>query len=245
MSALPLLGGKVCIVTGGSRGIGAAVVKAFLEEGATVVATASRGSAREPSERERLSWLYFDVSDAVQVREAISGVRRNFGRIDVLVNNAGVEFNELLGMSSEEHMRRMFEVNAYGTILMAQYASRVMMRQETGGSIVNVSSGVGLRGNAGQSVYAATKGAVVAFTRSAAKELAASGIRVNSVAPGLTDTGMLDAASKEALERRLGAIALSRPAMPREIADACAYLASDKSSYVTGHTLVVDGCASI
>lgn len=244
MGSCELLKGKVAVVTGGTQGIGRAIVAAFVREGARVFSISRSLPDEDYSPCDEATYLAGDVSNADDVKAALLDVKKSAGHIDILVNNAGVEFNELIGMNNDEHMRLMFETNVFGTIYMTQYASRIMMRNDSGASIVNISSGVGIRGNAGQSVYAATKGAVISFTRSAAKELAPYGIRVNSVAPGLTDTDMITQAKNEAIEKRLSSIALGRAAQPEEVAEACVFLASERSSYITGETIVVDGCAS-
>ena len=169
-------------------------------------------------------------------------VKKENGRLDGLVNNAGVEFNELIGMISCENMEKMFAVNVYGTINMLQLASRIMGRQENGGSIVNITSMTALRGNRGQMVYSATKGAVISLTKSAAKELAPKKIRVNAIAPGLTNTDMMKQADPKMLEGRIGNICMGRLAEPEDIAGACMYMISDLASYVSGQVLAVDGC---
>ena len=243
MNSTGLLTDRVAIVTGGTQGIGKAVVATFVREGARVFSISRSKPLDMASFGDGVEFLTGDVGNVDDVKKTLQMVKRSAGHIDILVNNAGVEFNELIGMNVDEHMRLMFETNVFGTIYMTQYASRMMMRNELGASIVNISSGVGIRGNAGQSVYAATKGAIIAFTRSAAKELACYDIRVNSVAPGLTDTGMLAGAKNEALEKRVSSIALGRAARPEEIAEACVFLASERASYITGETIVVDGCA--
>ena len=169
-------------------------------------------------------------------------IKRECGHIDGLVNNAGVEFNELIGMINPEHMETMFRVNVFGTIQMLQTVSRIMARQENGGSIVNIASMTALRGNRGQLVYSATKGAVVSLTKSAAKELAEKRIRVNAIAPGLTNTEMMKQADPEKLKGRIGNICMGRLAEPEDIAKACLFLLSDLSGYVSGQVLAVDGC---
>ena len=200
-----LLNNKVCIVTGSVRGIGKEIALLFASEGAEVVVNGPRpGSAdqwiKESVQREHLHSYYFNISDSTSVRQNIMAIKKKFGRIDVLVNNAGVEFNELIGMISRENMEKMFHVNVYGVIEMIQAVSRIMSRNKNGGSIINISSMVGLHGNAGQLVYSATKGAVIAITKSAAKELAPKGIRVNSIAPGLTQTEMMEQADTKKLQ---------------------------------------------
>ncbi|MBR2529106.1 MAG: SDR family oxidoreductase [Blautia sp.] len=244
-----MLTGKVCIVTGGSRGIGKAVCQVFAQNGALVYAVATReGSVEEwagefnKDAKGEVRSLYFDISDERAVTEGIGKVRRACGHIDGLVNNAGVEFNELIGMISHRNMEKMFSVNVYGTIYMLQTVSRIMGRQETGGSIVNITSMTALRGNKGQLVYSATKGAVISLTKSAAKELAAKRIRVNAIAPGLTNTDMMKQADPEKLKSRISNICMGRLAEPEDIAKACLFMVSDLSVYISGQVLAVDGC---
>lgn len=241
-----LLQGKVCIVTGSVRGIGRSIAELFAEEGAAVIVNGTRsGSAdewiAESSFRESLDAHYFDITDEKAVRENVLAVKKKYGHIDVLVNNAGVEYNELIGMISQEHMEKMFRVNVYGAINMIQTVSRVMSRNPNGGSIINISSMVGLRGNAGQLVYSATKGAVIALTKSAAKELASRKIRVNSIAPGITQTGMMEQADLDKLQGRINNICMGRIAQPRDIAGGCLLLACDYAAYISGQVLPVDG----
>lgn len=241
-----LLKHKVCIITGASKGIGKATAELFASEGAMVVVNASTtGSADEwisdSRYKENLKAYYFDITDNQAICQNVLQIKNELGRIDVLVNNAGVEFNELIGMISGEHMDRMFQVNVYGTIYMIQAVSRIMSRNG-GGSIINISSGVGLRGNSGQMVYSATKGAVIAATKSAAKELAAKNIRVNSIAPGLTQTRMMEEADIKKLQSRIDNICLGRIAQPEDIAGACLMLASEYGSYISGQIIPVDGC---
>ena len=183
-----------------------------------------------------------DIADAASVQKNVISIKKQFGHIDILVNNAGVEFNELIGMISHENMEKMFRVNVFGMIEMIQTVSRIMARNENGGSIINISSMVGLRGNAGQLVYSATKGAVIALTKSAAKELAPKKIRVNSIAPGLTQTEMMEQADLEKLQGRIGNICMGRIAQPKDIAGGCLLLASDYAGYISGQILPVDGC---
>ena len=242
-----LLKNKVCIVTGSTRGIGKEIACLFASQGAAVVVNGTRvGSAEqwidESEYASRLHPYYFDISDPSEVRQNVMAVKRQFGHIDILVNNAAVEFNELIGMISRENMEKMFRVNVYGAIEMLQAVSRIMARNENGGSIINISSMVGLRGNLGQLVYSATKGAIIALTKSAAKELAPKKIRVNSIAPGLTQTEMIEQADIEKLQRRISNICMGRIAQPSDIAGGCLLLASDYSEYISGQILPVDGC---
>lgn len=242
-----LLNEKVCIVTGAARGIGKEIAILFAEEGANVIVNDARiGSADEwiemSPQRDKLDAVYFDITDPRAIRNNVMAIKKRYGHIDVLVNNAGVEFNEIIGMISRENMEKMFHVNVYGTIEMLQAVSRVMSRNPSGGSIINISSMVGLKGNAGQLVYSATKGAVIALTKSAAKELACKKIRVNSIAPGLTQTAMMQQADIEKLQNRINNICMGRLALPRDIAGGCLLLACDYSAYISGQILPVDGC---
>ncbi len=246
MQKVPQLKDKVCVITGAAQGIGQAIAQQFLSKGATVVLV-----DRNPGGIE--AWLTeshvanmamiagFDITDSSAVRSNLQEIKRHYGHIDVLVNNAGVERSELIGAVSEESMHMMFEVNAYGTILMTQYASRIMRQSRIEGSIINIASGVGIHGNPGQAVYAASKGAVIAFTRAAAKELGPIGIRVNAVAPGLTNTRMLIGTDEAKLRERVERVPLGRMAKPSDIAYAVAFLASDEASYISGQILAVDG----
>ena len=242
-----LLEGKVCIVTGSARGIGQEIATLFAEEGGQVIVNDAREGAAdgwiaESPLKDRLDAMYFDITDAEAVRKNVMAIKKKYGHIDVLVNNAGVEFNELIGMISRPNMEKTFNVNVYGTIEMLQTVSRVMSRNPNGGSIINISSMVGLRGNAGQLVYSATKGAVIALTKSAAKELTPKKIRVNSIAPGLTQTAMMEQTDIEKLQGRINNICMGRLAQPRDIAGGCLLLASDYASYISGQILPVDGC---
>ena len=246
---MDLLENKVCIVTGGSRGIGKAICQVFAQNGAIVYAVATReGSVEEWSDRFNNSVsgevrpLYFDISDEKAVKDGVMQIKKACGQIDGLVNNAGVEFNELIGMINRDNMEKMFSVNVYGTINMLQIVSRIMGRQKTGGSIVNITSMTALRGNKGQLVYSATKGAVISLTKSAAKELAEKKIRVNAIAPGLTNTDMMKKADPDKLQSRINNICMGRLAEPEDIAKACLFMISDLSAYVSGQILAVDGC---
>ena len=241
-----LLKGKVCIVTGSGRGIGKEIAELFAEEGANVIVnelidgSADQWISESPC-KERLEAKYFDITDESAAKATVLEIRKKYGHIDVLVNNAGVEFNELIGMISRQNMEKMFNVNVYGTINMLQIVSRVMSRNPDGGSIINIASMVGLRGNAGQLVYSATKGAVIALTKSAAKELAAKHIRVNAVAPGITQTKMMEQADIEKLQGRIRNICMGRIAQPKDIAGGCLLLACDYAGYISGQVLPVDG----
>ena len=244
-----MLKDKVIIVTGAGRGIGQAMATVFAQNGAIVYDTDVREGSVEEWNAEvnadasgEIRSLYFDISSEKEAAAAVMQVKKACGHIDGLVNNAGVEFNELIGMISRDNMEKMFAVNVYGTINMLQIVSRIMGRQENGGSIVNIASMTALRGSRGQLVYSATKGAVVSLTKSAAKELAEKKIRVNAIAPGITNTPMMRQADPEKIQYRINNICMGRLAEPEDIAKACMFMLSDLSGYVSGQVLAVDGC---
>lgn len=249
-----LLQDKICIITGAAQGIGRAIAEQFAADGAVVYACDRQEGSMDawaPACAEkygtRVVPLYFDVTDAAAVKAAFMQVFKAEGRIDALVNNAGVVFNKKIGMIVRPETELMFRVNVIAVIEMVQLVSRLMARTG-GGAIVNIASVTAVLGSPGQSAYSATKGAIISFTKSAAKELAASGIRVNAVAPGIVKTerfAELYEQSGEKIDARIGRIALGRLGTPQDVADACAFLASDRASYISGQILGVDGCASI
>lgn len=246
-----LLSGKVCLVTGASRGIGAATVRRFADEGAIVYA-----NARSPKNLDDLcaelsgkykttvKALYFDVRDEAASKKAILQIRKETGKLDVLVNNAGIMKDALIGMISRDLMQEIYDTNVFGVMNMMQLASKVMMFQKSG-SIINLSSIVGLEGNPGQLVYSATKGAVAAMTKTAAKELASQGIRVNAVAPGMIDTDMFRSIGDEKMKEHIANIRVGRLGTPEDVADVILFLASDLSRYTTGEIIGVNGSAKI
>ncbi|MDO5424007.1 MAG: SDR family oxidoreductase [Eubacteriales bacterium] len=244
-----LLENKICLITGAGRGIGRAMAELFAENGAIVYANDTREGCMDEWIEEwqvkipgKIHAIYFDITDEEQVKHAVMAIRKEYKRIDVLVNNAGVEFNELIGMISRKNMEFMLNVNVIGVVNMIQIVSRVMQKQPEGGSIINITSMTALRGNRGQLVYSATKGAVISITKSAAKELAEKKIRVNAIAPGLTLTPMMAQADPEKLQERIHNVCMGRLAEPMDIAKGCLFLASDLAGYVSGQVLPVDGC---
>ena len=246
-----LLEDKVCLVTGASRGIGAATVKRFVEEGAVVYANVRNPKnldlIYEEMSQESLGSvkaLYFDVRDEAASKKAIMQIKKEQGRLDVLVNNAGVMKDALIGMVSINIMKEIFDVNVLGVVNMLQLAVKLMMRQKSG-SIINLSSIVGIEGNAGQLAYSASKGAVAAMTKTAAKELASYGIRVNAIAPGMIDTDMYRSIGEERIKEQLANIRMGKIGEPEEVADAILFLASDLSRYVTGEIIGVNGGAMV
>lgn len=239
---------KVCLITGTSRGIGKQIAEVFASEGAFVYAHARKegsidswcGQLQQEYGAHMIP-LYFDLKDSAGIKAAAFKIRKEAGRIDVLVNNAGIVTNELIGMIDIKTMKEMFDVNVFGlTELMQLVATKFMIRQKSG-SIINISSIVGVEGSRGQAAYSASKGAVIALTKSAAKELAPYQIRVNSVAPGMTDTERIQVTIREMYKGKIPEIGMGRLASTNDIAQACLYLASDESSYVTGQILTVSG----
>lgn len=244
-----ILKDKICIVTGAAQGIGKAIALHMLAEGAVVYGCdrAEGSMADMESDNPAFHALYFDVTDQQAAKTAMMAVKKAEGRIDVLVNNAGVVFNKKIGMIVREETELMFRVNVIAVIELTQLVSRIMARTG-GGSIVNIASVTAVLGSAGQSAYSATKGAIISFTKSSAKELAPQGIRVNAVAPGIVKTERFEElyeASGDKIDARIGRIALGRLGEPSDIAKAVAFLASDNASYISGQILGVDGCASI
>lgn len=249
-----LLEKKVCIITGAAQGIGRAIAEQYAADGAIVYACDMKegtmdewATACGEKYGTKIVPLYFDVTDAVAVKTAFMSVFKAEGRIDVLVNNAGVVFNKKIGMILRAETELMFRVNVIAVIEMVQLVSRLMQRNG-GGSIVNIASVTAVLGSPGQSAYSATKGAIISFTKSAAKELAPLGIRVNAIAPGIVKTerfAELYEQSGEKIDARIQRIALGRLGTPEDIAHACAFLGSDRATYISGQILGVDGCASI
>ena len=251
-----LLYNKICIVTGAAQGIGKSIAERFASDGAIVYACDRAegvmdewAKACSEDNNTRVLPLYFDVTDAAAVKSAFMSmfVFKQEGRIDALINNAGVVFNKKIGMILRPETELMFRVNVIAVIEMIQLVSRLMARNHSG-SIVNIASVTAVLGSPGQSAYSATKGAIMAFTKSAAKELAPLGIRVNAVAPGIVKTerfSELYEESGEKIDTRIQKIALGRLGTPEDVANACAFLASERSSYISGQILGVDGCASI
>lgn len=249
-----LLNNKVCIITGAAQGIGKAIAEQFAVDGAIVYACdIKEGSMDEWAKQcaaqnnTRIIPQYFDVTDATAVKNAFMGIFKAEKRIDTLVNNAGVVFNRKLGMVQRAETEFMFRVNVIAVIEMVQLVARLMQRCG-GGAIVNIASVTAVLGSPGQCAYSATKGAIISFTKSAAKELAPMGIRVNAVAPGIVKTerfAELYESDGAKIDQRIGRIALGRLGTPEDIANACSFLASDRASYISGQILGVDGCASI
>jgi len=241
------LGGKIVVVTGASRGLGRAIAVELATEGAHVYVGYRR---REDDAQETMNairaaggtcaLLPVDVRDRAAVATALREVIEKKGRIDVLVNNAGVSRDNLFPLMSDEEWDEVIDVNLGGVMACCRAVVRPMM-SEGHGVIVNIASVAGLHASPGQSNYAASKGGVVAFSRTLAAELAPRGVRVNAVVPGLVEAGMAASLDHRVVESRRGQIPLGRFAKAGEVARVVAFLASDVSSYVVGQAIVVDG----
>ncbi len=222
-------------------------METFVAHGARVIAV-SRHEESLAELKEQMKKLHgaevesveFDVSDPDAVKAGFQKIIKMTKQLDIAVNNAGILDNNLLPMIRPSTMQEVYGVNAFGTVYVMQYASRMMMKQKSG-SIINVSSIVGVHGNAGQVAYAGSKAAVVGITTSAAKELAPMGIRVNAIAPGFIDTGMVRTLSEDKFKERMDSIKMGRIGTPQDIANCALFLASDLSAYITGQVIGVDG----
>jgi 3-oxoacyl-[acyl-carrier protein] reductase len=242
-----MLTGKYALVTGANRGIGKSIVETFARNKCNILANSrTEGSLDEIGSRIKEQYnvefnpLYFNVSDPGQVKDSFRQLIKITKNLDIVVNNAGVLDNNLLGMVNERIIGDVFSVNAFAPIYIMQYASRLMTKNKSG-SIINISSIIGIFGNAGQVVYSGSKSALIGITRSAAKELAPYNIRVNSIAPGFIDTDMIKSLSKEKYQERLDSIKMGRLGAPEDVANCALFLASDLSSYITGQVIGVDG----
>lgn len=241
---------KIAVVTGGSRGIGRATVEAFLREGATVVLTASSPNSAEKAVSQikeanpdaKISGISPVLHDLASVKEAFDKVVEQYGRIDILVNNAGIADSTPFANYTEEQFDKVMNLNLKGVFNATKVASEYMIAQGSG-VILNTSSMVSVYGQPGGVAYPASKFAVNGMTLSLARELGPKGIRVNAVAPGITETDMMKAVPKSVIEPLIAQIPLRRLGQPEDIANAFVFLASEEASYISGVVLQVDGLA--
>ena len=241
------LAGRSALVTGAGRGIGRAIAVALAKAGADVAINYA-GNEAAAKETERLCAEYgvktlviqADVSDGESCKAMVEQVKETFGKIDILVNNAGITKDKLMIGMSEADFMDVINTNLKGSFLCMQLVSKLMIKQRYG-RIINLSSVVGLHGNAGQVNYAASKAGVIGMTKSAAKELASRNITVNAVAPGMIETDMTAVIPEKAKEAMMAGIPMGRAGKPEEIATVVAFLASEEAAYMTGQVVSVDG----
>ena len=244
MSIAQVLQGEIVLVTGASRGIGAAIADELAAQGATVLGTAtSESGAVAIGERLASSGGHgraLDVTDPAAVEALVEAIGKEFGSISILVNNAGITRDNLLMRMKEEDWQAILDTNLTSVYRTSKAVMRGMMKARKG-RIINIASVIGVTGNAGQANYAAAKAGIIAFSKSLAKEIGSRGVTVNVVAPGFIDTDMTRAMPQEAKDALVGQIALGRLGEPADIARAVAFLAGPAASYITGETLHVNG----
>jgi 3-oxoacyl-[acyl-carrier protein] reductase len=244
------LQGKVALVTGGARGIGREIALLFAREGADVAICDVNKEVASATQKEieafgrRAMCFETDVTALKQVEEMMNLILDNFKHLDILVNNAGITRDNLLLRMSEEDWDKVLAVNLKGVFNCTKAGSKIMLKARAG-KIVNIASIIGIMGNAGQANYAASKGGIISFTKSIAKEIASRNIHVNAVAPGFIQTSMTDKLTQEQRQSMLANIPLNRLGVPADVAQACLFLASGDSDYITGQTIVVDGGMSM
>lgn len=244
---MKLLKGKTAIITGASRGIGRGIARVFAEHGADLAFTYSNSATPAAVLEKELALLGTKVksyqsnaADFEAAQQLVANVLEDFGKIDILVNNAGITKDNLLMRMGEEDFDKVIEVNLKSVFNMTKAVQRTMLKQRKG-SIINMSSVVGVKGNAGQTNYAASKAGIIGFSKSVALELGSRNIRSNVIAPGFIETEMTDKLDPEIVAQWRAGIPLKRGGSPEDIANACVFLASELSAYITGQTLHVDG----
>lgn len=244
---MKLLEGKTAIITGASKGIGKGIAEIFADHGANVAFTyLSSVEQAEAFEKElssknvKVKGYRSDASDYASAEQLVKDVITDFGSIDVVINNAGVTRDNLLMRMSEEDFDKVVQINLKSVFNMTKAVQRTLLKQRSG-SIINISSVVGVKGNAGQSNYAASKAGIIGFTKSIALELGSRNIRCNAIAPGFIETEMTAKLDEKTVQGWRDAIPLKRGGTPEDVANACLFLASDLSAYITGQTLNIDG----
>ncbi len=237
---------KIAVVTGSARGIGFAIAEAFAQNGATAVILDLNqedvNNAVQKIDDAGLRAIGFvaDVTDSDSINNIFKEIHHKFEKIDILVNNAGITKDGLIMKMKESDWDAVINVNLKGTFNCTQKVIRYMLKQKFG-VIINITSIIGIMGNAGQANYAASKGGIIALTKSSAKEFSSRNIRVNAIAPGFIQTDMTAKLPKEVIDKYTAAIPLSHMGLPKDIANLCIFLASDEANYITGQTIQVDG----
>jgi 3-oxoacyl-[acyl-carrier protein] reductase len=248
MSTSDLLKGKIALITGCNRGIGKAIMETFAQNGADIWACARKQTSEfeqllqelRAKHNNRITPLYFDLADESAIKEALNTLLLAKEKIDILVNNAGVAQGSFFQMTSLSKIREIFEINFFSQLLITQMIAKLMMKQKSG-SIINLASIAGIDGNPGYVSYGSGKAALIYATKSIAKEFAANNVRVNAIAPGLTETAMADQMEEKAKALMINSSAMNRLAQPQEIANTALFLASDLSQFITGQVIRVDG----
>lgn len=244
---MKLLEGKIALITGATRGIGKAIAETFAQQGATVVFTYRSSVEKAEALEKELSasgntckGYQADAGNFEAVQGLVASIMEEFGRIDIVVNNAGITQDNLLLRMSEEQWSSVLETNLNSVFFTTKAVLRKMLKQRSG-AFINISSVVGITGNAGQANYAASKAGMIGFTKSLAKEIGSRGIRANVVAPGFIETEMTAELPEKELTTWLQGIPLKRAGSTKDVADLCVFLASDMSGYITGQVFNVDG----
>lgn len=246
-----MLIGKVILVTGCNKGIGKAIAERFAEEGAIVYVNSRKEGSLDSFSKELsiknntiVIPVYFDVNNSSEVKQAFVRISTDQKRLDCLINNAGIMHDALIGMITKKSLDEHFNTNVFAVVDLVQYATKLMRKQKSG-SIINISSIVGVEGSIGQLAYSASKGAVISLTKTASKELAPHNIRVNAIAPGVIDTDLLSNLNSDKMSLIKSRIGLGRIGNPTDVANLALFLASDLSSYITGQIIGVDGSWNI
>jgi 3-oxoacyl-[acyl-carrier protein] reductase len=248
MSSSKLFYNKTALITGVNRGIGKSLLELFVSEGASVIACARTETPELLSHVENLSskfnvkirLLFFDMSDEESIKTAMKTVYTYKIKIDILINNAGIATGGLLQVTSMTKLKEVFQINFFSHVLITQYVVKMMIKQKSG-CIINIGSIAGLDGMSGYTSYGSSKAALMHFTRIISKEVAQFNIRVNAIAPGLTDTGMATQMESKAYNDMISSSSLNRLGKPEEIAQLALFLASEKSSFINGQIIRIDG----
>lgn len=243
---MEMLKGKSALITGASRGIGAAIARKFASEGAKLIISATNEELLSKMKKELddsgcdVEMMKCDVSDSASFKSLVQFALDTFGTVDILVNNAGIKRDKLIMAMTEDDWDAVINVNLKGTFNGIKSVTRTMLKAKSG-CIINITSIVGLSGNAGQANYASSKAGIIGLTKSAAKELASRNIRVNAIAPGFIETEMTESVKEDAKEKFLKNVPLIRAGTGEDVANLAAFLASDSSNYITGQVINVDG----